>query len=93
MDYMSFKKSRIKTNCSSQKAESANDDIRETAEKYAQKNDPDLLREILQAANNGKKDGSLSEEKLRQFVTSVSPMLNDEQRARLNSVVEMINKN
>ncbi len=93
MDYMSFKKSRIKTNDSSQKAESANDDIRKTAEKYAQKNDPDLLREILQAANNGKKDGSLSEEKLRQFVTSVSPMLNDEQRARLNSVVEMINKN
>ena len=93
MDYMSFKKSRIKTNDSSPKAENANDDIRKTAEKYAQKNDPDLLREILQAANNGKKDGSLSEEKLRQFVTSVSPMLNDEQRARLNSVVEMINKN
>ena len=92
MDFKSFKRDHISPQSASTQAENLNDNIRKTAEEYANKSDSDLLRDIMQAANNSKKDGRLSEDKLRQFVASVSPMLNDEQRARLNSVVEMINK-
>ena len=92
MDFMSFKKQHTSTKSTPAQPENSSDNIRKTAEEYAKKSDAELLRDIMQAANIGKKDGSLSEDKLRQFVTSVSPMLNDEQRARLNSVVKMINK-
>ena len=91
MDFKSFKKNRPQQNAA-HPDENARDDLRKTAEKYANKSDSDLLREIMRAASKSKQDGSLSQEHLSRFVASVSPMLNEEQRARLSGVVEMINK-
>ena len=93
MDFRSFKKTRkadaepIKSN------DGQTDNIRKTAEEYAKKSDSELLGEILKTASQGKQNGTLDKAQIESFVKRVSPMLNEEQRQRLNSVVEMIVEN
>ena len=67
-------------------------DLKKTAEQYAQKSDSDLLGEIMKTASQGKRDGSLTAESLQSFAQNVAPLLNEEQRKRLQSVLDMINK-
>jgi len=65
-------------------------DLKKTAEKYVDKSDEELLKDIKKAALEGKREGSFSDEKLRIFADQVSPMLNNEQRRRLQSVIDML---
>ena len=67
--------------------------FRKTAESYAQKSDEELLSEIVKTARQGKANGSITNEELHRFASNVSPMLNDEQRARLQIVMDIINQN
>ena len=89
MDFKSFKK-QYDPPCD--KCASRKEELQKTAEEYAKMDDNSLLNEIMKTANKGKSEGSFSSEQLKQFAANVSPMLNAEQRARLNSVIEMINK-
>lgn len=68
------------------------DDVRKKAEEYAAKSDDELLKEIMKTASQGKANGTLNEEQLKAFAQSVSPMLNEEQKARLKNVLDMINR-
>ena len=88
MDFRSFKKNADQ----SEKARESftRDDARETAESYKNKSDSELLGDIFKVANEQKANGNLSDEKLRAFAESVAPMLNDEQKNRLNGVIEML---
>ena len=90
MDFKSFNKQRIKTD---ERKIPQEEDIRKTAEKYGNMSDEDLLSNILQTANQNKANGTLSEESLRQFANSVSPMLNQEQKSRLEKAIRMIRGN
>lgn len=93
MDFKSFKKTRNMQSSTSEQSENQTDNIRKTAEEYAKKSDPELLGEILKTASQGKQNGTLDKAQIENFVKRVSPMLNEEQRQRLNGVVEMIAKN
>ena len=93
MDFKSFKKTRNMQSGTSEQSENQTDNIRKTAEEYAKKSDSELLGEILKTASQGKQNGTLDKAQIENFVKRVSPMLNEEQRQRLNGVVEMIAKN
>lgn len=69
------------------------EDIRSAAEHYADKSDEELLAEILRTARQGKKDGTINDESIRSFVANISPLLSEEQRARLESVIRLIGGN
>ena len=91
MDFRSFKNQadqREKTQGSFDQ-----NDARKTAESYKNKSDSELLSDIFKVANEQKANGSLSDEKLRAFADSVAPMLNEEQKQRLNGVIEMLKGN
>lgn len=91
MDFKSFKNS---TNKNTDKSEYFDEnDIKRTAQNYQGKSDGELLGDIFKMANEQKANGNLSDEKLKAFADSVSPMLNAEQRARLNGVLEMLKDN
>ena len=90
MDFKSFKNKRPKP---SEPQIPQEENIRKTAEKYGNMSDDDLLSNILKTANQNKANGSLSEESLRQFVNSVSPMLNQEQKSRVEKSIRMIRGN
>ena len=91
MDLKSFQKSHQSKGTN--KAETSKEDLRKTAETYAQKSDSELLAEILQAADRGKRDGSVTSEDLQRFAQNLSPMLSEEQRSRLQNVLNLINRN
>ena len=87
MDFKSFQKSRkdpIKTEINDQ------EDLRRKAQEYTNKSDPELLSEILKEARKQKSKGVFSDEKLEEFVTKVSPMLNADQQQRLSQAIKMI---
>ena len=89
MDFRSFKNNRPTRTDNA----SSEEDIRETAKTYEGKSDDEMLAEILKMAKKGRTDGSFSEEKLNEFARNVSPMLNEEQRERLQKVVSMLRGN
>ena len=90
MDLKTFKNSYNNEKELSEKPNA--DEIRRKAEQYATKSDDDLLKDIMKTAAEGKANGSLDAQQLKTFVQSVSPMLSEEQRARLQSVIDLINK-
>lgn len=58
---------------------------------YYDKNGQDkLLQDIYTNVSNQKKQGKLSNEQIKQFVKNVSPMLNQNQKKKLDELVEQL---
>lgn len=58
---------------------------------YYDKNGQDkLLQDIYTNVSNQKKQGKLSNEQIKQFVKNVSPMLNHNQKKKLDELVEQL---
>ena len=58
---------------------------------YYDKNGQDkLLQDIYANVSNQKKQGKLSNEQIKQFVKNVSPMLNQNQKKKLDELVEQL---
>ena len=60
---------------------------------YYDKNGQDkLVQDIYSNVANQKKQGKLSNEQIEQFVKNVSPMLNQNQKQKLNELVQQLLK-
>lgn len=57
--------------------------IKKQVDQYSKKSEGELLSELKKAKQNGMMDA----ESLRQFVSTVGPMLNGEQKKRLKEVI------
>ena len=58
---------------------------------YYDKNGQDkLVQDIYKNVANQKKQGKLSNEQIEQFVKNVSPMLNQNQKKKLNELVKQL---
>ena len=90
MDFETFRKNR---KAEKRDQNTMQDDLRKTAERYGGKSDEEMLGDILRAARQEKQDGTYSDAKIDEFVDSVSPMLNEEQRERLQKAIKMIKNN
>lgn len=64
----------------------------ELAKQYEGKSEDELTKQLLQATEQGRRDGTLSNEMLETFYRSVAPMMNAEQKGKLNSLMKMIKK-
>ena len=58
-------------------------EIKKQVDQYSKKSEGELLSELKKAKQNGMMDA----ESLRQFVSTVGPMLNGEQKKRLKEVI------
>lgn len=65
----------------------------ETIEKYSQKSEEELMSDLERMIGEGRRDGTFSEEMLESFVKNVSPMMDEEQRKKLESITRMIKMN
>ena len=61
--------------------------LKEQIAQYEGKSEEELFEALLAQVEQ---DGSFSEEGLNSFISSVSPMLNDAQRQRLNEIANQI---
>ena len=65
-------------------------DYQETINKYKDLSQEDLYSELLNQASNLKSQGKLDEQTLQQISSTLSPMLNDEQKDLLNNIIERL---
>ncbi len=63
------------------------------AKNYEGKSDSEILKDLSSAVKKGKADGSLTDEKIKHIAQSISPMLNSEQKNKLNFLMESLKNN
>ncbi len=62
------------------------------AKRYEGKSDSDILKDLSQAVQKGKRDGTLTNEKIDSIASTIAPMLNNEQKDKLNKLMQTIKK-
>lgn len=98
---MSDFKSYIKNNSENNGAESncvisesekkqCEEKLKNTAKKYEGKSEDELMGEILKQVAAGKSSGQLKNSDIEDFYKKVSPMLNREQRKKLDTIINKI---
>lgn len=65
----------------------------EVMEQYGDKSEVELMSDLERMVVEGRKEGTFSDEMLEAFVQNVSPMMDDEQRRKLESITRMLRMN
>ena len=65
-------------------------EIKEKFEKYQNMNQTELINELLKESNIQKQKGNLDEKKLDEIKNSLSPLMDEEQKNRLNELINML---
>ena len=68
------------------------DKLKGMAKQYEGKSDAEILKDLSKAVEKGKKDGSLTNEKIDSIASTIAPMLNREQKAKLQRLMGSIKK-
>ena len=66
--------------------------VKEQVKNLSGKSESELMDQLMQSVNQGKKDGSFSPAMMEQFAKQVSPMLNGVQKQRLNQIMNQLKK-
>lgn len=64
--------------------------IESIVENYKNLSQPELLQELLKQTKNQKARGNLSNEKIDQLISTLRPMLNEEQKNNLDSIKKLL---
>ena len=67
--------------------------IEDTIAQYENKSEGELMGDLERMITQGRKDGSFSDDMLDGFIQNVAPMLDAEQRKKLDSLAQMIKMN
>ncbi|MBR2337304.1 MAG: hypothetical protein IKA61_05125 [Clostridia bacterium] len=62
------------------------------SKKYEGKSSDELMQAILKQAEQGRKNGTLTDSDIDNFVSTVTPLLNDKQKKTLAAVVNRLKK-
>lgn len=57
-----------------------------TAKRLQGQSDEQLMAQLYQEVERGRRDGSFDAEAMQKFIAQVSPMLNEEQRQKLHQI-------
>lgn len=66
--------------------------LKDMAKKYEGKSDNDIFKDLSKAVQKGKKDGTLTNEKMDSIASTIAPMLNGEQKNKLNILMQTLKK-
>jgi hypothetical protein len=75
---------------SSQFGATAEDLMKKIASAYNGKSDANIFRQILAQAEEGKRNGTLTNEEIENFYLTFSPMLSAPQKKRLRGIVNQL---
>lgn len=62
------------------------------AKKYEGKSESEILRDLSGAVEKGKRDGSLDDRKIDSIASQIAPMLNSQQRGKLEQLMKTLKK-
>jgi hypothetical protein len=69
------------------------DDVKKIYKKYADKSESEITEDLMRAVNRGKRSGNFNIKALENNAKSIMPMLNSEQRQKLENIMKMIKDN
>ena len=75
-----------------QSTASAEELTKKIAEAYNGKSSYDMMRSVLEEAEKSKRAGTLSNEEIDAFYQAFAPMLDDEKRKKLRTIVEKLKR-
>ncbi len=64
------------------------DKFKNMAKAYEGKNENEIFNDLSQLVQKGKNDGSLNEQKLASMASSIAPLLNGEQKKKLDFLMK-----
>lgn len=64
--------------------------VEDTVAKYENKSEDELMGDLGKMIQDGRKDGSFSDEMLESFIKNVAPMMDPAQRKKLDGLARMI---
>ena len=70
-----------------EQGQSQYDDIKRKAKQFEGKSENQLMDELFKRVNEGKKNGTLNNSDLDYFASQAAPMLNAEQRKKLQTIM------
>ena len=88
-DLKSFANQKTPQKASSKQQAQA-EQILKQAEQFQGKSDAQLMAQLKAEINRGKKDGSFNQETMRNFMEQVAPMMNAEQRKKLEAIAKKL---
>ena len=62
------------------------------AKKYEGKSENEILRDLSGAVEKGKRDGTLDNKKIDSIASQIAPMLNSQQRSKLDQLMKILKK-
>ena len=65
--------------------------IEEAVNKYGSMSEEQLMNELGKEVSKGTQNGTITRESMQQFYDTVSPMLNQEQLAKLRNIIRNLN--
>jgi len=66
--------------------------LRQQAEAFEGKSENELMNQLFANVDKAKKEGTFSEESLRQFAANAAPMMTPEQKKKLDELMKKIMK-
>lgn len=66
------------------------DVVEEVTEKYRGKSEPELVEELITLVENGRRNGTFSDERLEEFIAIASPRLDENGKKRLMELATLI---
>lgn len=64
--------------------------LEQQMKQYEGKSENELMQELFRSIEAGRQDGSFTPEAMQQFVNNVSPMLDGQQRKKLQEIIKKI---
>ena len=62
------------------------------AKKYEGKSENEILRDLSGAVERGKRDGTLDDKKIDTIASQIAPLLNSQQRSKLEQLMKTLKK-
>ena len=72
-------------------SQSDEENIREKVDYYSNMSENQLYEELFKEVVKGKQNGTLTKEGLMNFYNMVTPMLNEQQRLKLDEIIKKLN--
>ena len=69
------------------------DMVKNIAKQFHGKSENDMMDAIYKEAEKNRKNGSLTDKDLDNFLSMVSPLINSDKRSKLNNVINKLKKN
>ncbi len=66
--------------------------LKNVSQQYRGKSESELMNELKRAASQGKSNGTLSNQKMDKFAKQIAPMLDENQKKKLNRILSELKK-